>query len=505
MAFQSVKFWLYSTLFHWAQDPIVMLISFSVALCLFCSVLEGWRSRMKAVGLIIATGLAAFFGARILHVLIERPELLQTPERIFSRFDGMTFNGSLLFGFAAFFIGTRTFNAHERTTLWNQGVLATAFAYGMLRLACFAKGCCWGSVSGVPWAVKYHHSPLMPWHGIPVHPVQLYDATLGFGIFALLLRRRKDQSSLVPDFLLLYAGGRFLTEFFRGDSFRGEDLLFGLSTSQLVSLGLMITVGFTAAWNGKKTAWLLFPFLLSGCLPKPPESTDFRSIQSFENFELYETRKPKEAGRKNVIFVAADDTLQFAFTQFAKNLYQVEAPPRLEEIAFWQYAKDLRQIYNKILRIPSPRVGYQALTEALDIMERREEPYDLILLTHGMPNHLSTGTGYFFSFRELTELKGKLPRLNLVMLQSCFGSTLAEDFIEAGAKAVLSYEGMNRNFFFFGHFLRYYYPGSTTRSAYDLAIANSDFEMTRFPYVYLRRILPEELLSQAAMPTLRER
>jgi hypothetical protein len=47
---------------------------------------------------------------------------------------------------------------------------------------------------------------------------------------------------------------------------------------------------------------------------------------------------------------------------------------------------------------------------------------DLALLVHGLPNYLSTGNGYFLSFRDIDALEGKLQYLNLVMLQSCFGS-----------------------------------------------------------------------------------
>ena len=100
------------------------------------------------------------------------------------------------------------------------------------RLACFVNGCCFGSVSELPWAVRFPvgSGPQLTQltAGLvgpdqvsePVHPVQLYEAAFGVLLFLVLSRYRRAQrrdGELVALFLVLYGLGRFGTEFLRGD------------------------------------------------------------------------------------------------------------------------------------------------------------------------------------------------------------------------------------------------------------------------------------------------
>jgi phosphatidylglycerol:prolipoprotein diacylglycerol transferase len=82
----------------------------------------------------------------------------------------------------------------------------------------------------------------MPYIGLPVHPVQLYDAFVGFLIFGLLIAVwRKGLRGLgMPLFLVLSSIGRFITEFYRGDAYRGTDVMFHLSTSQSIAVVLFL-------------------------------------------------------------------------------------------------------------------------------------------------------------------------------------------------------------------------------------------------------------------------
>lgn len=56
---------------------------------------------------------------------------------------------------------------------------------------------------------------------------------------ALWVWRPRWRGHLFFVFVTTYATGRFFTEFYRGDTFRGEGLWLGLSTSQVVSVGLL--------------------------------------------------------------------------------------------------------------------------------------------------------------------------------------------------------------------------------------------------------------------------
>jgi len=94
------------------------------------------------------------------------------------------------------------------------------FTFG--RFGCFFAGCC----HGLP----------ADWGYNGIIPVQLFEAgfTLLFMTILLILRpERKQPGILLPLYLMVYAVGRFILEFFRGDIGRG---VFLLSTSQWISL-----------------------------------------------------------------------------------------------------------------------------------------------------------------------------------------------------------------------------------------------------------------------------
>lgn len=483
MDFQSLKTNFYSILFQFGSNSYLISFCFLVGLFYSLNSVQTFSDRLKIIFLCLSILVSSLFGARIFHVLFEKPELLKNPELIFTHYDGMTFNGSLLFGFLIFYFSLRFFTKEQRPLLWDKLAIITAFSYGVLRIGCFANGCCWGKISAVSWHVKYTHSQYMPWLGLPVHPVQLYDSLLGFFILTILLNckhKKKLTGHLFPIFLILYSCGRFITEYFRGDSFRGENLIFNLSTSQIVSVLTILGVStfyLIQSRKAKKHGIIsLIALAISGCLPTKPNENEFWSIQKNNFYEIYHTRKSLASPRRNVLFLAGDDNIQFAFKNSLSSLYQTDTPPRIEDLVFWDYLKPMKNLYNVIVRIPYQKMNYQSFSDGLQYMESLKQPYDLIILTHGLPNHLSTGTGYFFSYKELNELNKKLPHLNLVLMQSCYGQSLAKDFKNAGAKYVISYQGLNSNFFFFKIFLNYYEIESIEQ-AYSHAKNSFSFHM----------------------------
>lgn len=201
---------------------------------------EKKMGRAFAVSLIVAV--VAFFGARLFHLLFERPIAEFSLDQMLE-FDGMTFYGSLLFGaVAAIASVVALFPRAAYGKVSDLAAVLLAFGYGFLRLGCFANGCCWGRLTSVPWAVRYDSGSEMPYIGLPVHPVQVYDSLVGFSIGLLLayLYRRRPQvrGSLMAFFLVTYSMGRFVTEFYRGDAYRGTDVMLHLSTSQTISVAL---------------------------------------------------------------------------------------------------------------------------------------------------------------------------------------------------------------------------------------------------------------------------
>ena len=73
--------------------------------------------------------------------------------------------------------------------------------------------------------------------GIPLHPVQLYEAVVCLVLFFVLVRlsrHKRFDGQVFLAYTLLYAAARFVIEMFRGDADRG--FVFGaLSTSQFIA------------------------------------------------------------------------------------------------------------------------------------------------------------------------------------------------------------------------------------------------------------------------------
>lgn len=224
-----------------ASSSILFLIVVFAAVLYFTL---GSSQKVKSMILVFATVMAAVCGARLFHVLFEIHADLAHLTNAFKQFDGMTFYGALLLGIPIYYILVKwMFDASFSDDLYDKSAIVAAFSYGVLRIACFANGCCWGHITSVPWAVRFYNSPFMPQVGIPVHPVQLYDSVLGFAILALLVRFKTKglyRGQLLMLFLVMYGVGRFVTEFYRGDSFRGVHVFWFMSTSQVISVALVV-------------------------------------------------------------------------------------------------------------------------------------------------------------------------------------------------------------------------------------------------------------------------
>lgn len=144
----------------------------------------------------------------------------------------------------------------DRFPFWKAADMAgfaIPLGLGFGRMGCLLAGCCFGQRTSGPWAMVFPpHSPaseaefklgelptVAAWSH-PVHPTQIYESALSFGIAAFCLlwlhgRKRYDGQVFVA-FLALYALGRAALELLRADD-RGGAL--GLSTSQLVGIGLV--------------------------------------------------------------------------------------------------------------------------------------------------------------------------------------------------------------------------------------------------------------------------
>ncbi|HOW89334.1 MAG TPA: prolipoprotein diacylglyceryl transferase [Elusimicrobiales bacterium] len=155
---------------------------------------------------------------------------------------GFVFYGGLAAGAAAFFFYCRRKGLDPLRTA-DRFVPALPLAHGFGRIGCFLAGCCYGRPTGAgPLSVSFTDpmcEAASAYPGLPLHPVQLYEAAgnfLIFGALALMSRRseRPARGTALYAYILAYAALRFLTEFLRGDDRGGAWL--GLSPAQTVSL-----------------------------------------------------------------------------------------------------------------------------------------------------------------------------------------------------------------------------------------------------------------------------
>jgi len=196
----------------------------------------------------------ALLGARVFYVL-QYERLASVWKALFVWDGGLVFYGGLLGG-------TLTVAAYWRLrgTPFLQGadVIAPYLALGeaITRIGCFLNGCCYGTPTTAPWAVRFSQGSVAyqahldaglvtpaDRYSLACHPTELY---MTFGLilvfFALQGRvfRRNWDGAVVCGYLLLYGILRFLAETVRGDSARS---VFGMTVSQAISLALVIGAG----------------------------------------------------------------------------------------------------------------------------------------------------------------------------------------------------------------------------------------------------------------------
>lgn len=110
------------------------------------------------------------------------------------------------------------------------------------RIGCFLSGCCYGVECSVGFVYENAAVPMA--NGVRRFPVQLVEAGLNLLLCIVLfylLKKRLCKERLINVYLAVYPVYRFILEYFRGDEYRG--FLFGLSTSQLISLVLLAANG----------------------------------------------------------------------------------------------------------------------------------------------------------------------------------------------------------------------------------------------------------------------
>jgi phosphatidylglycerol:prolipoprotein diacylglycerol transferase len=195
-----------------------------------------WRLRAlglgasRSLGLELLLALTGLAGAK-LYVILERGHVLSPWAEMTGSY---RYPGGIIAVVVVFLVAHRRLLRGVSLGMFADAVApATGIALAIVRLGCFAHGCCFGRPAALPWAVAFPaHS--LPWNSqlaagqlaetavtsLPVHPLQLYfaAASMGVALFVWWLAGRTTvpgQAALV--FLLLDGLAKLGLETLRGE------------------------------------------------------------------------------------------------------------------------------------------------------------------------------------------------------------------------------------------------------------------------------------------------
>lgn len=222
------------------------------------------RSRRLPLGAFLDVSLAVvvagLVGARVGYLLTHWAQLPHDPWQLLSGWkNGLSFYGGFALAFAAFLAALRW---RRLPVLETSDLICPVLplSLAIVRLGCFAQGCCYGAPAYVPWAVAFHeaHSQVPPplLHR-PLHPTQLYEAAflllLASALALAQARNRLPAGVLATISVFAYSAYRFCADFFRGDGERGFLGLAWMSPTQgLALLPILATpVALWIAWKAR--------------------------------------------------------------------------------------------------------------------------------------------------------------------------------------------------------------------------------------------------------------
>lgn len=193
---------------------------------------------------------ASLMGAKIflwIWDLIQHPDLyLQNPHKLWHWPQGFGASFGAIAGAVLFSLW---YLKRFKLPFWPMGDIVApglAAAQAIMKLGCFSAGCCYGTPSRLPWAVK------LPGETITRHPVQIYESilySLNFIFLLMLFKRKKFSGRLIAVYVINFSFLRYIVEYFRGDPnrrylLRGISLWSSLSYPQFICLiGFLFGIG----------------------------------------------------------------------------------------------------------------------------------------------------------------------------------------------------------------------------------------------------------------------
>jgi phosphatidylglycerol:prolipoprotein diacylglycerol transferase len=190
--------------------------------------------------------LAGIIGGKLFLIFEDPSYYFSNPKKLISG-SGFVFYGSLLLTIPVMIWYFKKIKAPVLGML-DVMAIVTCIVHGCGRIGCFMAGCCYGiptdSFIGVMFTDPYCQAEPL---NTPLHPTQLYEATMIFSILTFLLIRQSEKKfdgQQFLSYLMLYAFGRSILELFRGDLQRGFVIEGILSNSQLIAFLVIIVAGY---------------------------------------------------------------------------------------------------------------------------------------------------------------------------------------------------------------------------------------------------------------------
>ncbi|HEX77909.1 MAG TPA: prolipoprotein diacylglyceryl transferase [Dehalococcoidia bacterium] len=241
-------------------DPVLFRVGafefrwYGVAVLVAIVVVVVWGIRgARKAGISVDTAVTAaivgipsgFIISRGLHIVDQLDYYMTHPGQIVG-FEGLTIYGAVLGATLGIFI-------YGRFVRLPFARLADIMAPGIIlaqaigRVGCIINGCCYGTVSSLPWAFNYTHPNSYAPFGVGVHPEVLYELLMDLVIFGVLLALRgrfRANGSLYAFYIAIYSFGRFFLDFLRWPE------VSGLHQAQYIALiVLVVAVPFLVVAN----------------------------------------------------------------------------------------------------------------------------------------------------------------------------------------------------------------------------------------------------------------
>jgi phosphatidylglycerol---prolipoprotein diacylglyceryl transferase len=210
-------------------------------------------ARRHADDFVFYLTLGIILGGRFGYILFYKPEMLTDPVSMLKLWEGgMSLHG----GFLGVIIGLWIFcrkNGLKMLRVCDYVAVATPFGLLFGRLANFVNGELWGRPTDLPWGI------IFPGAGPePRHPSQLYEAGIE-GVFMFIVLwimfwktdARYQPGKLVGTGLIIYGLSRSLIELVRQPDAGLENLSWGLTMGQTLSIPMLL-VGLYLVATAKK-------------------------------------------------------------------------------------------------------------------------------------------------------------------------------------------------------------------------------------------------------------